>query len=79
MQEIYREAEAVNKTYGRKGWIPVTIFCEDNYQQSIAALRLYDVLLVNPVTDGMNLVSMEGPMVNENDGVLVLSRTAGSF
>ena len=79
MQEIYREAEAVNARYGSVEWKPVTIFCEDNYRQSIAALRLYDVLLVNPVMDGMNLVSMEGPMVNERDGALVLSRTAGSY
>jgi trehalose 6-phosphate synthase len=29
--------------------------------------------------DGMNLVSKEGACLNENDGVLVLSRGAGSF
>ena len=43
------------------------------------ALSLYDVLLVNPVVDGMNLVSKEGPVLNEQDGVLVLSKSAGSY
>jgi trehalose 6-phosphate synthase len=42
-------------------------------------MRLYDVLFVNPVIDGMNLVSKEGPLVNERDGVLVLSELAGSY
>jgi trehalose 6-phosphate synthase len=40
---------------------------------------LYDVLFVNPIIDGMNLVSKEGPLVNEHDGVLVLSEMAGSY
>ncbi|MBM7169446.1 trehalose-6-phosphate synthase [Streptomyces sp. G44] len=44
----------------------------------LAALRSYDVLLVNPVRDGMNLVSQEGPQLNTRDGALVLSRAAGS-
>ena len=37
------------------------------------------MLLVNPVKDGLNLVAMEGPMVNRRDGVLCLSREAGAF
>jgi trehalose 6-phosphate synthase len=45
----------------------------------VAALRLYDVLLVNPVRDGLNLVAKEGPLVNERDGVLVLSTQAGAW
>jgi trehalose 6-phosphate synthase len=49
----------------------------DNYPRSIAALRRYDVLLVNPIRDGLNLVAKEGPLVNERDGVLALSRGAG--
>jgi trehalose 6-phosphate synthase len=37
------------------------------------------VLLVNPIIDGMNLVAKEGLVVNQRNGVLVLSRTAGAF
>ena len=37
------------------------------------AMQRYDVLLVNPIKDGLNLVAKEGPVVNRRDGVLCLS------
>ncbi len=58
-------------------WRPVILEVEDRYSRSVAAMSLYDVLLVNPVRDGLNLVAKEGPIANRNDGVLVLSREAG--
>ena len=51
----------------------------DNYDRAIAAMQFYDVLLVNPLADGMNLVAKEGVLVNQKDGVLVLSEDAGAF
>jgi trehalose 6-phosphate synthase len=78
-QQTLAAANAVNARFGNDKWQPVEIFYKDNYAQAIAAMTLYDVLLVNPMIDGMNLVSKEGPTVNERDGVLVLSKTAGSF
>jgi len=51
----------------------------DNYDRAIAAMQFYDVLLVNPLADGMNLVAKEGALVNQKDGVLVLSEDAGAF
>ena len=51
----------------------------DDFPQSIAAYKQYDVLLVNAVYDGMNLVAKEGPLVNTRDGVLVLSENAGAY
>ena len=51
----------------------------DDYARSLAALTLSDVLLINPVRDGMNLVAKEGPLINTEDGVLVLSREAGAW
>jgi trehalose 6-phosphate synthase len=51
----------------------------DDFLASIAAYLEYDVLLVNPVMDGLNLVAKEAPLVNERDGVLLLSREAGAF
>jgi trehalose 6-phosphate synthase len=51
----------------------------DDRPRSLAALTLSDVLLINPVRDGMNLVAKEGPLVNTQDGVLVLSREAGAW
>ncbi|MFH1487143.1 MAG: trehalose-6-phosphate synthase, partial [Chloroflexota bacterium] len=59
-------------------WQPVEVFFENNYLQAIAAMRLYDVLLVNAVIDGMNLVAKEGPTVNARNGVLVLSESVGA-
>jgi trehalose 6-phosphate synthase len=57
----------------------IDLFMEDDFDRTLGALKVYDVLLVNPLMDGMNLVAKEGPVVNENSGVLVLSRGAGSF
>jgi trehalose 6-phosphate synthase len=71
-------ADAINGKYGNDEWRPIHVFYEDNYAQAIAAMRLYDVLLVNPLIDGMNLVAKEGPLVNTRDGVLVLSDMAGA-
>ncbi|MBI4570885.1 MAG: trehalose-6-phosphate synthase [Chloroflexi bacterium] len=76
--EVQQEMDAVNERYGRPGWQPVTVFYEHNRTQALVALSLSDVLLVNPVADGMNLVSKEGPALNARDGVLVLSETAGA-
>ena len=77
--EVFAEVAAVNARYGTSDWTPIKVFHEQNRTQALVALSLYDVLLVNPIIDGMNLVSKEGPVLNERDGVLVLSTEAGSF
>ncbi len=77
--EIFEIVDSINDHYGDIEWQPVRVFYEENYPQAIAAMTLYDVLMVNPVIDGMNLVSKEGPLVNARDGVLILSETAGSY
>jgi trehalose 6-phosphate synthase len=71
--------DRINADLGTDDWQPVVLVNEDNYTRALACLRRYDVLLVNPIIDGMNLVSKEGPAVNEVDGVVVLSRNAGSW
>ncbi len=76
---VFAEAQAINRRHGSSGWMPVQIIHENNRPKALAAMSLYDVLLVNSLADGMNLVSKEGPVVNQRDGVLVLSRRAGSF
>ena len=72
------EARAVNARFGRAGWTPVELDVADDFPRSVAGYLQFDVLLVNPVFDGLNLVSFEAPYVNERDGVLVLSENAGS-
>jgi trehalose 6-phosphate synthase len=73
--EIETTVERINKRYPDS----IELFMEDDYDRTIGALAVYDVLVVNPIMDGMNLVSKEGPTVNQRSGVLVLSRGAGSF
>jgi trehalose 6-phosphate synthase len=72
-------AAEVNRRYGRPGWSPVRIDVRDDFPASVAAYLEYDVLLVNPVMDGLNLVVKEAPLVNARDGAVVLSRTAGAY
>ncbi len=76
--EVHALAGRINGKYSTEKWQPITIYYENNYTQAIAAMRLYDVLMVNSVIDGMNLVAKEGPIVNRKDGVLVLSEGAGA-
>ena len=78
-EEIFQAVEAINAKYGNEGWQPIKLFYENNYAQSIAGMRLCDVLLVNPVIDGMNLVAKECPIINSNNCVLILSESAGAY
>lgn len=78
-REALALAEAINRRHAVDGRPRVRIFHEHNCEQALAGMTLYDVLLVNPKADGMNLVSKEGPVVNRRDGVLVLSTSAGSY
>lgn len=77
-EQVMALVEKINARYGRPGWQPIEVFYENHYLQALAGMTLYDVLLVNPVLDGMNLVAKEGPIVNERAGVLVLSEGAGA-
>ncbi len=78
-EECLAEAERINKEFERKDWQPIEVRVQEDYAFAVAAYDLYDVLFVNPTYDGMNLVAMEGPLVNRRDGVLVLSQNAGAF
>jgi trehalose 6-phosphate synthase len=60
------------------GWQPIHVIMGENYPRALAAMRWYDVLMVNPIIDGMNLVAKEGPLLNERNGVLILSEGAGA-
>ncbi|HLW01702.1 MAG TPA: trehalose-6-phosphate synthase [Ktedonobacterales bacterium] len=77
-REVRKIIQKINTTYGTDDWKPIEAFFENNRARALAAMRYYDVLLVNSVIDGMNLVAKEGPVVNESNGVLILSETAGT-
>ena len=76
--EIMAAAGWVNSLYGTSEWEPIRVILGENYTRAVAALQIYDVLLVNSIADGMNLVAKEGPVVNQKDGVLVLSERTGA-
>jgi trehalose 6-phosphate synthase len=76
--ELMAAAGRVNAQYGTSEWEPVRLLVGEDYPRAVAILQLYDVLLVNSIADGMNLVAKEGPIVNQRDGVLILSEGAGA-
>jgi trehalose 6-phosphate synthase len=75
---IQREARRVNDRFQRDGWLPIDLETSDNFPQAVAAYKDFDVLLVNAIFDGLNLIAKEAPLVNERDGVLILSENAGA-
>ena len=77
-EDVQQQIENINRKYGTDDWQPIAYFYENNYTQALAGMTLYDVLLVNAVADGMNLVAKEGPTVNDRDGVLVISEGVGA-
>ena len=77
--EVETLVARINDRFAAAAGPPVLLEVEDDFAASVAALTRYDVLLVNPVRDGMNLVAKEGPIVNRADGVLALSRDAGAW
>jgi trehalose 6-phosphate synthase len=80
--DVVHTAERINhafRSHGADGWTPILLSVEDDWARSLAALTISDVLLVNPVRDGLNLVAKEGSLLNTADGVLVLSHEAGAW
>ena len=77
--EIEQVVARVNDRWATRDWTPILLDERDDFPRSIAAMQRYDVLLVNPIKDGLNLVAKEGPAVNRRDGLLCLSREAGAW
>src|SRR6185503_10167553 len=69
----------VNERWGRRDWKPVELDLRDDFPRSVAGFARYDVLFVNSLKDGLNLVAKEGPIVNRRAGVVCLSPEAGAF
>jgi trehalose 6-phosphate synthase len=78
-RECLRTAERINDELSRNEWTPIEVSIRDDFPRALAAYCEYDALMVNPVIDGMNLVAMEGPVLNRRHGVLLLSHGAGAF
>ncbi|KOG34038.1 alpha,alpha-trehalose-phosphate synthase (UDP-forming) [Streptomyces varsoviensis] len=78
-ERVQAVADEINAEFGREGWQPVALHVKDDFARSLAAYRLADVALVNPIRDGMNLVAKEVPVVSDEGCALVLSREAGAY
>jgi trehalose 6-phosphate synthase len=75
---VQRLADEIEAEFAVPGWHPLQLEVYDDYARSLAACRLADVLLVNPIRDGMNLVAKEGPILSDRNCALVLSTEAGA-
>jgi trehalose 6-phosphate synthase len=68
----------VNHRHGTPDWMPIDLRMRDDVNEAIAEYKHYDLLIVNPMFDGMNLVAKEGPLINERHGVSILSENTGA-
>jgi trehalose 6-phosphate synthase len=75
---VQRLARRIEDEFATPDWTPILLSSRDDYARSLAGYRLADVLLVNPIRDGMNLVAKEGPILSDRGCALVLSREAGA-
>ena len=78
LERIEALVAVVNHRHGTPDWMPIQLKLRDDLEEAVAAYKHYDVLLVNAMFDGMNLVAKEGPVVNERDGVSILSENTGA-
>jgi trehalose 6-phosphate synthase len=78
LERIEALVAVVNHRHGTPDWMPVQLKLRDDLDEAMAAYKHYDVLLVNAMFDGMNLVAKEGPIVNEREGVSILSENTGA-
>jgi trehalose 6-phosphate synthase len=77
LDRIRRLVADINLKHGTTEWQPIDLQVHDDIHQAVAAYKHYDVMLVNSIYDGMNLVAKESVLVNERNGVLVLSENTG--
>jgi trehalose 6-phosphate synthase len=77
--EVERMAAEVNDRWGDRYWTPIVVDTRDDFPRSLAAMQIADALLVNPVRDGLNLVALEAPLVNQRAAAVCLSPTAGAY
>src|SRR5256885_10939391 len=78
LRQIRQTAGRINSEFASQEWEPIRLEIAESERKAMAAMKNFDVLLVNPVYDGLNLVAKEGALVNGKDGVIVLSENAGA-
>src|SRR5215213_5896432 len=78
LEKIEALVAVVNHRHGTPDWMPIYLKLRDDLEEAVASYKHYDVMMVNAMFDGMNLVAKEGPLVNERDGVSILSENTGA-
>jgi trehalose 6-phosphate synthase len=78
LEKIEALVAVVNHRHGTPDWMPIDLKLRDDLEEAVASYKHYDVMMVNAMFDGMNLVAKEGPLVNERDGVSILSENTGA-
>ena len=78
LERIEALVAVVNHRHGTPDWMPIDLKLRDDLDEAVASYKHYDVMMVNAMFDGMNLVAKEGPLVNERDGVSILSENTGA-
>jgi trehalose 6-phosphate synthase len=78
LEKIEALVAVVNHRHGTPDWMPIDLKLRDDLDEAVASYKHYDVMMVNAMFDGMNLVAKEGPLVNERNGVSILSENTGA-
>jgi trehalose 6-phosphate synthase len=78
LERIEALVAVVNHRHGTPDWMPIHLKLRDDLDEAVASYKHYDVMMVNAMFDGMNLVAKEGPLVNERNGVSILGENTGA-
>jgi trehalose 6-phosphate synthase len=78
LERIEALVAVVNHRHGTTDWMPIDLRIYDNFEEAVARYKHCDLLIVNALFDGMNLVAKEAPAVNTRNGVLMLSENTGA-
>jgi trehalose 6-phosphate synthase len=78
LEKIEALVAVINHRHGTTDWMPIDLRLRDDFEEAVALYKHFDLLMVNSMWDGMNLVSKEGPLINTRDGVIMLSENTGA-
>ena len=78
LEKIEALVAVINHRHGTTDWMPIDLRLRDDFEEAVALYKHFDLLLVNAMWDGMNLVAKEGPLINTRDGMIILSENTGA-
>jgi trehalose 6-phosphate synthase len=78
LEKIEALVAVINHRHGTTDWMPIDLRLRDDFEEAVALYKHFDLLLVNAMWDGMNLVAKEGPLINTRDGLIILSENTGA-